>query len=143
MFLRDVLKRRSDRAAGAERAAELAPTAMSLLAEVAADPEDFVDLARVLRLDLGAVIETLVTARPATPAALVVELTARARALPAVVEAIAAERAPSRTAIGESSWGGREVGWGRWARVHGDARVHRERLERNLQTALRTVVMAP
>ena len=60
MFLREVLKRWSVRAVDAANgsgAADGCRTTPSLLEELATDPADFADLARVLRLDLRAVAE--------------------------------------------------------------------------------------
>ena len=117
MFLRDLLKRRRLRAYDAahlrvqatdDGAAGRCARPLSLLEELAADPEDFVDVAAVLRVDL-----------------------------PTLVAALTAP--PTRTA---ARWGGGEAGgWGRWTRVRGDTRVHREAHDR--PTAARRALAAP
>ena len=81
MFLREVLKRWSVRAVDAANgsgAADGCRTTPSLLEELATDPADFADLARVLRLDLRAVVETLTGDRVSTPEDLVTALRGRA-----------------------------------------------------------------
>jgi hypothetical protein len=156
MSLREVLKRWNARTVGAavdgDGVADGCRTTPSLLEELAADPADFADLARVLRLDLRAVIETLTADRTATPAELVSSLESRAedearltrvRNICAEVAdrlAVGAEHSTQHEGSGEqpepsessaTSWGGRkEGGWGRWTRARGGARVHRSATER-------------
>lgn len=153
MFLRDVLKRWNVRAVDAAAddggAADGCRTP-SLLEELATDPADFADLARVLRLDLRAVVETLTADPVSTPAELVAHLRGRAkdearlarvRELCAGVSeqlavggnpAVSTEHdASAATAPSEASWGGEAArGWGRWTRARGGARVHRSATER-------------
>jgi hypothetical protein len=149
MSLREVLKRWNVRTVGAAvedgQVADGCRTTPSLLEELAADPADFADLARVLRLDLRAVIETLTADRAATPAELVSSLESRAEdeARLTRVREICAEVAdrlgdqrrpreghgeqPETVSSASPSWGERkEGGWGRW----GGARVHRSATER-------------
>jgi len=81
MFLRGVLKRwnvRSVDAADGSGAADGCRTTPSLLEELATDSADFADLARVLRLDLRAVVETLAGDHTSTPDELVTALRGRA-----------------------------------------------------------------
>jgi hypothetical protein len=154
MFLRNVLKRWNvravDAAAGDGGAVDGCRTTPSLLEELATDAADFADLARVLRLDLRAVVETLITNRAATPTELVADLQrraaddarlARVRALCAEVVDRLTAGAPAGTSgelRGEDvrepasqSWGGEAAGgWGRWTRARGGARVHRSATER-------------
>jgi len=196
MFLRGVMKRWKAGSVGAahddEGAATCCPAEPSLLEELAADSEDFAELAAVLKLDLPAVIAALVTEQRQTPAQLVERLAARESASnpsppadappPAPVEEIAgvagagggeaqvkitvalagdetrlarvrelcagvaaslpphlqAEK-PADPRPGWLSWGGGgEVGWGRWTRARGGARVHREAPPRAVRP-----VMAP
>ncbi len=156
MFLRDVLQRWTPRPADTsptDSAAAGSCRSTSLLEELAADPADFSDLARVLRLDLRTVVTTLVAEDIATPAALVAHLAARrdaetglqrARALCAEI----ADRLANEDAITpagpssqlEVSGGG---GWGRWARARGGARAHRDAAEREPRTAARQALAAP
>jgi len=156
MFLRDVLKRRTTRPADTSVIDSVAAggcRSTSLLEELAADPADFADLARVLRLDLRAVVTALVTDDVATPSALVAHLAARrdaesglrrVRALCAeIADRLAREDAitPAETSVQpEVSGGG---GWGRWARARGGARAHREAAEHEQRTAARTALAAP
>ena len=115
MFFRDVLKRRRLRTYDAahlrvqatdDRPAERCARPLSVLEELAADPEDFVDVAAVLRIDVPALVAAL-TAPPTPP---------------------------------DASWGG-AGGWGRWTRVPGDTRVHREARDR--PTTVRPALVAP
>jgi hypothetical protein len=68
MFFRDVLRRRRlrayDAATSGTDAAAACTRPLSVLEELAADPEDFVDVAAVLRVD----VPTLVAALTAPPA---------------------------------------------------------------------------
>ena len=112
MFFRDVLKRRRLRASDAATdsgPAERCARPLSPLEELAADPEDFVDVAAVLRVDVPTLVAAL-TAPPTRP---------------------------------EASWGGgaEAGGWGRWTRVHGDTRVHREAHDR--PTTVRPALVTP
>lgn len=169
MFLRDILKRWSERpldaTTGDGTAASCRP-ALSLLAELATDSEDFADLAAVLQLDLDTVVETLVTAAPESPTALVATLTARSAGIGAadaaatpVVQAesttsfqvgiagivdhgTSSAHSPTPAATSEqSSWG--EGGWGRWTRARGGARVHRRGAEHASVTPVRPAAVAP
>jgi hypothetical protein len=113
MYLRDVLKRWRERPGDV---VEAGSANSCLLGELAADPEDFAELAAVLHVDLRAVVAALSAAEPPRSVELLVA------ALTATHESIAA---PVRA---RSSWGrgGEEVGWARWVRVPGGARTHRE-----------------
>ncbi len=153
MFLRDVLKRWNARPVEAATddsgAADGCRPTPSLLEELATDPADFADLARVLRLDLRVVVETLTADHAATPADLVVRLQeradnearlARVRALCAGVAQHLSGEIPTETTAPArpvtSSWeGGEEGGWERWTRALGGARVHRSVTERTTATA--------
>ena len=154
MFLRDVLKRWTVRpvdAADDSGVADGCRTTPSLLEELATDSADFADLARVLRLDLRAVVETLAGDHTSTPDELVTALRGRAadearlarvRALCAGVAeqlAVGGDHASAETRTDVSaatdtsgaSWGGEAAGgWGRWTRARGGARVHRSATER-------------
>ena len=155
MFLRDVLKRwRTEPVdtTAAIQAAAGACRAPSLLEELAADPADFADLARVLRLDLRAVVAALVTEDAATPSTLVARLTAqrdaeaglrRVRTLCAeIADRLATEDAirPATAPQPGASGGG---GWGRWARARGGARAHRNGAAHEPTTAARPALVTP
>ena len=154
MFLREVLKRWNVRAVDAAADDGVAADGCrtpSLLEELATDPTDFADLARVLRLDLRAVVETLAGDHTSTPDELVTALRGRAadearlarvRALCAGVAeqlAVGADHTSAGTRTDASaatdpsaaSWGGEAAGgWGRWTRARGGARAHRSATER-------------
>jgi hypothetical protein len=125
MFLRNVLQRWRggpvDTAAVGREGANACAAPSSLLTEVLVDGEDFADLARVLHRDLPTVMRAIVTAQPPTLTALVTALEAEPAFEPK-------RSAPSRAAApnAPSCGGGRAVGWGRWTRARGGARVHRE-----------------
>ena len=121
MFLRGVLKRWNERPARATEDDDVATAcrvAPSLLEELATDPEDFADLAALLHLDLAAVRAALVRERLQTPIDLLERLAA---SIPMNA------RPADAPAVHDSSWGGGgTVGWRRWTRAHGGARVQRD-----------------
>ena len=141
MFLRDVLVRWNERTVGAASDdggdADTCRSAPSLLEELATDPEDFAELASVLKLDLQAVIAALVQERPRTPAELIERLVARESSRDTSSPADQPTATAERTTLRRNwfSWGG-EVGWGRWTRARGDARVHREAPTPAVRTAM-------
>lgn len=124
MSLREAWQRWTGRridVVGAEgEVADACPTPPSLLEELALDPEDFADLARLPKVELRTVIATIVATRPLTVASLITQLDAR-RAAP-IAEASAA---PEPYQHQQSEGGGEAGGWGRWTRTHGGVRVHR------------------
>jgi hypothetical protein len=140
MFLRGVLKRSRERRGGAavhegSCTGASCDVSVDLLAELAADAEDFADVAAVLGVDLRTVATTLTSAAPPrSPAALVAALTAHAVATAAVVALPLHRATPS---------GGEEaVGWGRWTRARGGARVHRDIVVHEARQAARPAMAA-
>ena len=137
MFLRNVLQRWRggpvDTTAVGREGANACAAPPSLLAELLVDAEDFADLARVLHRDLPTVARAIVTAQPPTITALVAALAAKHAPEPAT------PTTPVSPPIAPSWGGGEAVGWGRWTRAHGGARVHRD----NPTAATRAVMAAP
>ncbi len=129
MFLRDVLKRWRERPGDVvEGGAE--GRASCLLGELAADPEDFAELAAVLHVDFRVVVAALSAAEPP-------------RSPEGLIAALTATREPvAASGRGWSSWGrgGEEVGWARWVRVRGGARTHREAA--SPETVVRSAMVA-
>lgn len=124
MFLRNVLQRWRggpiDTAAVGREGADACAAPPSLVTELLVDAEDFADLARVLHCDLPAVVRAIATAQPPTVTALVTALDAERALEP---KDPTPSQAPTPIA---ASWGsGGAVGWGRWTRARGGARVHR------------------
>lgn len=121
MSLREAWKRwngrRIDAAEADDGVAGACPTTPSLLEELATDPEDFADVARLLKIELRTVIATIVATRPLTVASLIAQLDAP-RAAPTAEASLAHEPPEHR-----QSEGGREAGWERWTRAHGGVRV--------------------
>jgi hypothetical protein len=147
MFFRDVFRRwrRQDGEAipcGVAACVVIDDDAGRLLAELAADSEDFADLATVLKVELGAVLTALTgPTPPRTPDELVAVLKSMHAPAPS-----AAHDEPSSAVVvaadTSSLGGGEAVGWGRWARVGGGARVHHDTVEREPVKAARSAMAA-
>ena len=139
MFIRDVLQRlRARRGHAVPEGAVAAPCAegTSLLGELAADPEDFVELAAVLGLDVRIVIDALTADQPPETADDLVATLATCRSTcAATAAALGAAVTPAgawvTAARGNwSTWGaGGEVGGERWGRARGGARTQRNGVE--------------
>src|SRR5688572_6554685 len=98
--------RRIDAAEADRGVAGACPTAPSLLEELATDPEDFADVARLLKVELRTVVATIVATRPATVASLVAQLDARGAA-PTAERSVAPEPPKHR----QSEECGEGAGW--------------------------------
>ena len=115
-MLREILKRWPSRSQVATSVDDGTCAATTLLEELAADGEDFADLAAVLRVDMRDVVATLVSERPTDAAALLTALAVRtARATAAGDDATTtAAVAPATEVVAPrstwASWGG--GGWG-------------------------------
>lgn len=142
MSFRAVLQRWREQPSGGDDmcVADAGGSANALLAELAADPEDFADLAAVLNTDVRTVVAVLAsTDGPRTVDELVAALTA-----PVAASASASSGAPAFEPRRETTslGGGGESGWGRWTRVRGGARVHPEPVEREPTRTARPAMAA-
>ncbi len=140
MSLREAWKRwtgrRNDAADADGGVAGACSSTPSLLEELAIDPEDFADLARLMNVELRMVVATVVLTRPATVASLVAEL--GMRTTPSATPPAAASEPQQPQQQQQSEGGGGAVGWGRWTRTRGGVRVHRA-----TSAAARTALAAP